>query len=323
MSDWIISVGTGSSQKPLIESAKRSGYKILGIDKNPNNEIIDYQIQESTYDHEKVIEHLSSIPFIEKIIGVIARVSGPALYTAAKIGKHLNLPSASLQIAKMSVSKSYLREVAERKGVQTISGRSLNKLPKWIEGSDFVLKPDQPVIGKKNVYRVKNKEDFVSAYNAASNESLNNVVECQNFEEGVDIGLITASSDGKILWHFAYEEINSEENGNFKGVGVKGPAESIDDKICNKILESAQVIIDSSNSSGFIFFSFRVSKKNGAKLYEVNPGLCGDNIADKLFKKIWPESNFFDMDVLLATKSPIVFPDNNLAINSIVYQNEH
>ena len=40
-------------------------------------------------------------------------------------------------------------------------------------------------------------------------------------------------------------------------------------------------MIKKSRATGFIFFSFRLNKEGVAYLYEVNPGLCGDDIANQ------------------------------------------
>jgi hypothetical protein len=33
----------------------------------------------------------------------------------------------------------------------------------------------------------------------------------------------------------------------------------------------------------------------------VNPGLCGDGLADKLFPALWSDINFFELDLILMT----------------------
>ena len=129
MSNWVVVIGTGPSQEPLISNAKKLGFKVAGIDKNPNSNIIDYPISISTYDYDKALNAVKSLPFISKIKGIIARVSGPANLTSAKISEYLNLPSPTLEIAKMSTSKSYLRKVAQDIGVSTIQGSNLINLP--------------------------------------------------------------------------------------------------------------------------------------------------------------------------------------------------
>lgn len=322
MSNWVVVIGTGPSQEPLILNAKKLGFKVAGIDKTPNSNIIDYPISISTYDYDKALNAVKSLPFVSNIKGIIARVSGPANLTSAKISEYLNLPSPTLEIAKMSTSKSYLRKVAQDIGVSTIEGSNLINLPNWVEGSDFVIKPDQPVIGKKNVFRVTNRNDFIKAFELASNESLNNLVECQDYEDGTDIGLAIAVVNGNIIWSFLYEEIIDEVDGNFIGIGVRGPLQKLDKRICKKIIDSATRIIESLHPTGFIFFSYRLTPSNELKLYEINPGLCGDNIADKLFKKIWPATNFFELDIQLATNSIPNLPSSDSGQESSIYKDE-
>lgn len=316
MNDWLISIGTGISQEPLILSAKKLGYKVAGVDQNPNELIVDHTIKISTYEYDLILKEISRLPFKNNINGVIARVSGPAILTAAKISGFLGLPTYTVEIAEMSVSKSCLRQVCEKEGIISVQGHHYEHLPKWIDEQDLVVKPDQPIVGKKNVFRVKNEKEFKKAFKLAAEESFNGFVECQKFEQGIDIGLVVATLNGKIIWNFLFEEIVDEKDGNFIGKGVRAPAKEIGEDIHKKIIESAEKVIGSLKPSGFIFFSYRLIEPNIFKLYEINPGLCGDNIVDVLFKKIWPDCNFYEFDVKLATNFLPNLPDTSNLIEA-------
>ena len=41
MTKWIISIGTGKSQRQLISQAKLMGFKIIGIDRDPDVNLVD------------------------------------------------------------------------------------------------------------------------------------------------------------------------------------------------------------------------------------------------------------------------------------------
>ena len=71
----------------------------------------------------------------------------------------------------------------------------------------------------------------------------------------------------------------------------------INDEIRSIILKKAIKFCYELNASGFIFFSFRLNDQNESILYEVNSGLCGDGIADKLLPAIFPNHNFFEIEI--------------------------
>ena len=309
MNGWVISIGTGSSQLPLIREAKRIGFNILGIDRSPKSNAIDEYIQLSTYDKDAVIDEIERNHKEKKFKAVLARVSGPAICTAAYTSFKLGLPGYSINLARMSVTKSLLRNYAEKIGVPTMEGNSLLKKPKWIEGSDWIIKPDQPVVGKKNVYRVTNKAELERAFSAASNESLNKFVECQAYSPGRDIGIVLAMSFGKLLWHSFYEEIVESKPGNVIGMGHRIPVRGLAENYFKSMVRSSLNFLDKQLATGFFFFSFRCEKNMEPKLYEMNPGLCGDDLADKIFPSFWPGFNFFSIDVSLMLGERPKFPE--------------
>ena len=56
MTKWIISIGTGKSQRKLILQAKHMGFKIIGIDRNPDVDLVDDHLKISTYLQKEIIK---------------------------------------------------------------------------------------------------------------------------------------------------------------------------------------------------------------------------------------------------------------------------
>jgi hypothetical protein len=309
MRDWVISIGTGFSQAPLIRVAKQSGYRILGIDRVPDQNLVDDCLAISTYESDQVLYALSNHPERQRIQAVLARTSGPAVQTAALVADRLGLPGFGAGFAVASVSKSALRDAATSVGVACINGQSCDIPPNWIDGADWVIKPDQPLYGKRNVYRVRHEQELGPAFAAAAEESVNALVECQPYHPGRDLGLVLAMSAGEPKWHFIFEEIVVERDGRFIGRGVAGPPQRIPLTIYEDMYNAAQRLGALWGSTGFAFFSFRLPASGPAILYEVNPGLCGDGLADKLFPALWPEMDFFAQDLaLMLGRTPVMPP---------------
>jgi len=301
MNDWVISIGTGKAQVPLISAAKSAGYRVLGVDRSPNLALVDDALGISTFDALQITSALTQYSGYRPFKAVLARTSGPAVQSATMAADFLGLPSFGVEFSRASVSKAALRKAAVMAGVPRMEGQCVSSTPAWVDGSDWVIKPDQPLFGKRNVYRVNNEASMRRAFAAAAEESVNGFVECQPYIQGRDLGLVLALSKGRVEWYFLYEELVLEQRGRFKGRGVVGPAQLVEPKTYSDMREAAERLAMQWGTSGFAFFSFRLPSCGPALLYEANPGLCGDGLADILFPALWSGMNFFELDIILMT----------------------
>ena len=112
--NWVISIGTGSSQSRLIETASVLGYKILGVDRYPNKNLVDDYLEISTFNTEDVLSAVKNHRKRNLIKGVLVRTSGPAVLTAAKVACELGLPGFSRALATVSVSKIKLFQLSKQ-----------------------------------------------------------------------------------------------------------------------------------------------------------------------------------------------------------------
>lgn len=318
--NWVISIGTGSSQSRLIETASVLGYKILGVDRYPNKNLVDDYLEISTFNTEDVLSAVKNHRKRNLIKGVLARTSGPAVLTAAKVACELGLPGFSRALATVSVSKIKLVQLAKDYGVRCIDSEIHASKPILAIGNGWVIKPDQPVSGKLNVYFVNKQTAMSTAFDASHKESLNKKVLFQPFIPGRDIGLVMMVRDGECLWHFFYEEFVDLVDGRFKGRGVSAPLRNVHLCSINEMLGGAQTIVKKNKVTGFVFTSFRLASDGAAFLYELNLGLSGDRLVDKLFPSLWPNSNFFEMDVSLMTSVNVKIIDYKPAQLSVVFE---
>ncbi|MFV2055873.1 MAG: hypothetical protein ACC707_05360 [Thiohalomonadales bacterium] len=293
----VISIGAGYGQRALIHAARQLGYKVVAVDRAPANDtlaLLDDVIVVSTYDIDTVIELL--LPYKQRydFCAVFARTSGPALLTAAKVADIFGLPGLPSMFVNAAVSKSELRrqaqslQIATPQGVCVTDGRIPEIKPPW------VVKPDMPLVGKQNVYKVSAEIGFHTAYVSASDESYNDTVDVELFTAGLDVGYMAIVYQGKIEHGMLYDEFVSFQSNKAQGIGVAAPSLFCNTDIELYCLATADAFIRRwQYQAGFAFFSFRLSKQGEILLYEVNPGLCGDAIADQLLPALWPGFNPF------------------------------
>lgn len=308
---WILVLGTGPSQAPLIHAARRRGFSIIGIDRLPNPNLVDVEIPISTYEADKIINELDDGKKYPKPSGVLCRSSGPPLKTAVSIANKYSLPSSGSTIAECSISKLALFNWAKENKIPTIATlrcTGLEKIPSQWEV--VIVKPSSPVFGKKNVFLIDKHGDLASAIKIASTESLDGYALVQPFIDGIDVCMVTVARNGKLLWSSFFQETVSFKNGAAKGEGVGSLGNNLRNEELQVMAMTAKLLIKKSNASGFVFFSFRCPRKQAPMLYEVNPGLCGDNIAEKLFPAMWPNFDFYDLDVASATNDLLRFPSS-------------
>lgn len=296
---WVICVGCGTKQLPLIRAIKSLGYSVIGVDKNPSSPLIDRAIGISTYDSSAVLKKFHQMKSSVQIQSVVCRSSGPAIKTAYLLAELYQRPSPGLIVTSCSLSKYSLSRWAEKLDVPTIPTLRLRPKDQLVTAWDqIVIKPAEPVFGKKNVYRVSSKTNFTHEVSLCSEESLDGYAVVQPYIPGLDLGVAVMTQAGKILWTTMYSEHNSFFLKGITSVGVSTIDQSISDVVQKQAIESTQRIVEASYSTGFVFLSFRVSREK-TMLYEVNPGLCGDKIVEELFSITHPGIDFFNVEASL------------------------
>ncbi|MBT6048575.1 MAG: hypothetical protein HOG49_17370, partial [Candidatus Scalindua sp.] len=98
INNCIICLGAGKSQLPIILIAKKMGFYVICIDRDAHSIGFSHahkSIVISTYEVKLVIDSIGKLQSKYNIIGVVARSSGPALYTAAAIAEFFKLPGLS------------------------------------------------------------------------------------------------------------------------------------------------------------------------------------------------------------------------------------
>lgn len=297
----MLSVACGKSQEPLLKAARHQGYSIIGVDQSPSSDLVDLPICLSTYDTEKALFELKNGDY-PTFDAVLCRSSGPAVRTAQVVADYFHLPNCGSLVAESSVSKFVLHEQCTDLSIPTIpcvqASHNRDIPTDWPE---LVIKPSEPIHGKKNVYKTSQLGDNDGYIKLCCDESLDGKAVIQPYINGDDIGTAVMCLYGNILSRILFFENNQFQDGAICHQGVSAQKSLIATSILDVIESSTTRFIRQSKASGFVFFTFRITSNKNCLLYEVNPGLCGDNIVESIFQETFPGLDFFDADVSLMT----------------------
>jgi len=302
----LICLGAGISQLSLIKVAKKEGHLIIGIDRNSKASGVKYLdefIKISTYKTKNIISKLMSFQNRYKFSGLIARTSGPALKTAGSIAETFNLNGLTHDIIPLAIEKSSLRNfccqnnLPVAKGIKVKSYKSFNNefvMP-------IIIKPDIPLVGKKDVQVLQNLSSVRLAIKNACQSSGNGYAEIEEYVDGFDVACLFWLKKGRVKILTYWDElVGVENNGIIKGLGSSVPSVIIGTKVEKKV----EALIFKLGSffpsvNGLIILSLRVNIDGLPCIIELHADLGGDLIAEKLFRYADKNFNYFKKVILI------------------------
>ncbi|MCG9713269.1 hypothetical protein L1D40_11890 [Shewanella insulae] len=280
--NWALCLGGGEAQLPLILAAKLHGLSVCVVDRNEHCAAYphaDKFIQASTYDPQPLLAMLNSIEL--PIRTLLARTSGPALYTAAAIDEKLNLFGLSQELVALCTIKSRLREYCEANHIPVPKGTS-SKHPNQPSELPVVVRPDFPLSGKKAVTLCTHEHQLKPAIESAKAASADGTADIACFIEGNDISLLAHLDKGCVTPIAWWDELNQFNQGELKAVGLLFPTQ-ITESIKVQLIDAATRFAKSFPDLDYLLaFSFRIDKQQQARLIEVHADLTGDLILDRL-----------------------------------------
>jgi len=327
--ETIICLGAGVSQLPLIKAAKEEGYNVIAIDCNPNAPgflLADTKIIKSTYDTVKVLNALHSVEKQHHFCGLVARTSGPALKTAAAIAEEFHLPGLSREIVPLATEKSKLREFCGSHSILMPKGQKVSQIkeldPKL--QMPLIIKPDLPLIGKKDVRVVWKSFDLESAVQATIQSSGNSFAEVEEYIDGFDVGCLFHANKGAFAIKAFWDEfVGIGQNGNILGLGVSVPSviagSAVEPKI-RSIVESFASFF--TNINALLILALRIDLTGNIYIIELHADLGGDLIAEELLPLADSSFDYFGycINVVLNKNSKSMEP--MLTPSAILYTND-
>ena len=308
----IICLGGGKKQLPLIQASSDLGFDVVLIDQDPNplcEDICLKIIQCSTHDSKKVIFELKRYLEDSKPKSVAYYTSGQPLITAALICKEFKLPDISLDLAKASVEKTFLYNFCNKLNIPIPFSKRVKSFDEIKDNFyGMVIKPDIPIGGTRNVFRLLDLSQSKIDFEKSRAESLNDFVKVQKYVFGFDVIVMAIVQKKKIVSTLFLDQWVVLLEGQFKKIGLSIPLTQYDMAVINKIEKVIFKFIQCSKFNfGFISFSFRIDLNKDIWLYEVNPGLLGDDVTEKLLPKAFPETfkNIFKFNIELINGAPL------------------
>jgi biotin carboxylase len=158
---FIVSLGAGKHQVPLIEAAFRAGFPVIGIDQNttaPGLDLCTLKIQESILDIKSIEDTLLQTCLSLPMAVFVTRSYGEAVVSAAKLNLLWNRPFLSPETASIFLSKKEMKEVFLENNISTpkqtvVTSRSTNIISKL--DYPVMVKPETGH-GKTDVRLVEN-----------------------------------------------------------------------------------------------------------------------------------------------------------------------
>jgi hypothetical protein len=286
----LIFLGLGKNQIKYIRQVNRKKNFIIGLDKNNKNKsFVDFFIRHSVYNPN--IKNIQDKLKRFNVEQIIYRSSGPTILLAYALEKFYHIKRIHVSLAKSIYSKSYFSDFLKKNKFKFIKYKFIKNLKDNNFKQLKVLKPDSPLIGKKNVYIAKFFKRV--EVNDCVKNSHNKKVIINDFIEGRDINLFyKVSKNKKIKLIFNFEEINITSNNyiNPNKTKIMSPA-NINLVVLNKINKICTRLIKKFNDYyGLISITCRSTPLNEVIPYEINIGLSGDNVADKIYPKIYKKN---------------------------------
>jgi formate-dependent phosphoribosylglycinamide formyltransferase (GAR transformylase) len=303
----LICIAAGQSQVELIIHAKKLGYNIIAIDQNsnaPGFKFANVKICESTHDAPAIVKHLSILKDQYSIIGILNRSSGPPVITTSLLCEYLNIPGVPVLSAKTIVNKDQLRESCFKFEIPSPKYKIFdvaNDNDIACDKYPVVVKPALSLIGKSGITVVRSRNNFESAIQYATENTINNKIILEEFLEGPDLSLVSFVHNRKLKTICLLNEINHEnELGLISGQGFKTYI-STEDIWWFQAQEIAQTIIEKFNLERSAFMvSFRADLEKNLKLMEIHLDLGGDLLIEELFPRAL-SIDFVELSVKMAT----------------------
>ena len=193
----LLVLAAGILQVPVIKKSREMGLYVIAADGNPNAiglPLADKAIVANITDEEVMLR----IAREEKVDGVIHPCSEVAMNVMGRINDELGLSGISRETAIQATNKHLMREAFERYGAPSPKSFCTNEVDEArdifinkFSSNTAILKPSRNS-GSRGVAKISQqteKEEFVSLFYRAMNESRDQSVMIEQFIEGPEFSV--------------------------------------------------------------------------------------------------------------------------------------
>ncbi len=117
---FLVSIGAGINQVPLIKAAKMLGYSVIGVDINSSAQGFsecDLKIQESIEDYETINLKLQELLVDGEIVSIMTRSYGAAVKTTAYLCEKFNISYIPFEICDKYNNKKKMKSLLSDAGI--------------------------------------------------------------------------------------------------------------------------------------------------------------------------------------------------------------
>ena len=198
----IMVIGAGPLQLPAIKKIKELGFKAVSVDANPNaigfNYSDDYK-QIDIVDKDACLQYAVEM----NIDGVLTVATDFGVLTTSYIAEQLKLPGLNMSIAKIVKDKYKVRDILNKKGLESIPQFFEVKNPVGIDKiKDIIIYPIivKPADGSGStaVAKVNSYEELLKASQEAINTSLIKKAIIESFIDGQEYGVESFVYNGEV-----------------------------------------------------------------------------------------------------------------------------
>jgi formate-dependent phosphoribosylglycinamide formyltransferase (GAR transformylase) len=124
---WIMILGAGFHQIPIIKTAKLMGLKVIAVDSDKNAP--GFSISDENYNIDVMeFEKILQVAREKKISGITTMFSNLGMRTVAYVADKMNLKSIPSKAAQIATNKKYIKEYLKKEKVPVPKGFSVSSI---------------------------------------------------------------------------------------------------------------------------------------------------------------------------------------------------
>jgi len=302
---YIISVGAGKNQFPLIKRLCQKDHKVVAFDINnhaPAKEYCYFFNSISTWDYKEAIQWLHSLKLTYSGVGCFSY--GNALITQHKIARAFNLPGAVKEETLRLNNKLSLREVLTKHQLSSIEEYvvpSVDLKNIKLKSNKYIIKPVDGVSSRD--IRVQAAQEINEFFTQVREDS---PVIIQEFINGDEYRIATIIQDRKIKFFALLSKVNLKKT-NFTGrlapTKEKKWAKNLLGELIDKFsIENAVMKIDC------------IKANDRIEIIEIDFGIAGDYF-ETFSAPLWYGYNYIDHYIEFILGNPL--PDFNSEVLTV------
>jgi len=283
MSEAILVLAGGASQRPFVESWRGLGLPLILADRDPQppcRDLCDAFICASVHDAGAVLSGIERLGPGFAIRAVWTQSSGPATLTQARVSRSLGLAAFTPELAELALDKRRFVEFLRAHGLAApelvAAGASAAEL-----AYPLVVRPASTRVGKDGIARVEAPAELAAALARAARVSASGEAFATRFVAGEDwiyIGWRVASALRRVA---VVREHNEFLPGGLVNLGAELVCEPSSAAVVRMESEIEQLIAATGGGCGVVLASFRVANERPAWT-ELHLDFGGDWLGEKL-----------------------------------------